>query len=289
MKYPKLIEMLKDGSSEDDIYSFIKAEENAIKSAVDGVDNKNTYTVKGGLLYKNDEACHNWASTRIIDIVKEGLDPSPVLRFMERADSNPGMKDIANDIYKWLDRWSMPITEDGHFLAYKKVNSDFTSIYDNRTKNDVGTIVSMDRDECNSDRNELCSKGLHFCAHSYLSSFGSSYSKVIILKIDPADVVSFPTDYNMAKGRACKYEVVGVHESGDDSLKGTSVAKVESKPATISKQENSVAGSDFVKEVSNRGGRKTFAKSKGWTLKKFAKHVKDTYGMDFASLKKLHS
>ena len=30
----------------------------------------------------------------------------------------------------------------------------------------------------------------------------------MILKINPADVVSIPTDYNGAKGRCCKYEVI---------------------------------------------------------------------------------
>ena len=31
----------------------------------------------------------------------------------------------------------------------------------------------------------------------------------MIVKITPADVVSIPTDYNDAKGRACRYEVIG--------------------------------------------------------------------------------
>ena len=42
----------------------------------------------------------------------------------------------------------------------------------------------------------------------------------MILKINPADVVSIPTDYNASKGRACRYEVIGelgVHP--DDAFK----------------------------------------------------------------------
>ena len=37
----------------------------------------------------------------------------------------------------------------------------------------------------------------------------------MIVKISPADVVSIPSDYNNAKGRACKYEVIG--EIGNDN------------------------------------------------------------------------
>ena len=31
----------------------------------------------------------------------------------------------------------------------------------------------------------------------------------MIVKINPRDVVSIPTDYNNSKGRACRYEVIG--------------------------------------------------------------------------------
>jgi hypothetical protein len=31
----------------------------------------------------------------------------------------------------------------------------------------------------------------------------------VILKINPRDVVSIPSDYNNSKGRACRYEIAG--------------------------------------------------------------------------------
>ena len=42
---------------------------------------------------------------------------------------------------------------------------------------------------------------------SYLNHFGGE--RTVIVKINPRDVVSIPTDYNEAKGRACRYEVIG--------------------------------------------------------------------------------
>ena len=42
-----------------------------------------------------------------------------------------------------------------------------------------------------------------------MPSFGGSDSRTMILKINPADVVSIPTDYNNSKGRTCRYEVIG--------------------------------------------------------------------------------
>ena len=37
----------------------------------------------------------------------------------------------------------------------------------------------------------------------------------MILKINPRDVVSIPTDYNNSKGRTCRYEVIGEHNVED--------------------------------------------------------------------------
>jgi hypothetical protein len=65
----------------------------------------------------------------------------------------------------------------------------------------------MERHEVNDNKDITCSSGLHFCGMSYLSHFGGE--RTVIVKINPADVVSIPSDYNEAKGRACRYEVIG--------------------------------------------------------------------------------
>jgi hypothetical protein len=75
--------------------------------------------------------------------------------------------------------------------------------------NSVGTIVEMERHEVDDNKDQTCSTGLHFCGMSYLPHFGGGDSRTVIVKINPADVVSIPTDYNNAKGRACRYEVIG--------------------------------------------------------------------------------
>jgi hypothetical protein len=73
--------------------------------------------------------------------------------------------------------------------------------------NSVGQIVEMERHEVNDNKDQTCSTGLHFCGMSYLSNFGGE--RTVIVKVNPADVVSIPSDYNDAKGRACRYEVIG--------------------------------------------------------------------------------
>jgi hypothetical protein len=110
----------------------------------------------------------------------------------------------------------MGITDDGHILAYKKVSADYKDIYSGTFDNSVGQIVEMRRNLVNEDRTKTCSSGLHFCSMSYLSSYGTGPgSRVVIVKVNPRDVVSVPMDYNFAKARCCRYEVVDEY-TGDD-------------------------------------------------------------------------
>jgi len=72
--------------------------------------------------------------------------------------------------------------------------------------NSVGNVLEMPRNEVDADKDRTCSTGLHFCSYDYLKSFHGE--RVVVLKINPKDVVSIPSDYNNSKGRTCRYEVV---------------------------------------------------------------------------------
>lgn len=133
-----------------------------------------------------------------------------LLNFVEKLQANPSYQ-ARTELGEWAVNGNFTITPEGNFLAYKKVNDDYTSIHDGVTKNDVGTTVVMPggRGNVDDNRNNLCSKGLHFCSKGYLPQFGRSEgNRVVLLEIDPADVVSIPTDYNFTKGRAWQYKVI---------------------------------------------------------------------------------
>jgi hypothetical protein len=150
---------------------------------------------------------HNALASRMIEMFLEGFPVDPMVRFMENLMQNPSMRSV-DQLYSFLERNSLPITEDGHFLAYKKVRTDYLDIHSGTISNHIGAVVEMDRNMVDDNPNSTCSAGLHFCSESYLDHFGHSTDPVMILKINPADVVSIPTDYNGAKGRCCRYEVV---------------------------------------------------------------------------------
>jgi hypothetical protein len=164
--------------------------------------------LRGGVLFFKGQQVHNALSGRILDIVNEGFDVLPWIRFTENVYANPA--DFSRDeLYLFLENANLPITSDGCFLAYKNVSQNYTDNYTKTMNNAIGSTVQMPREQVDKDRNNTCSVGLHFCSKDYLSSYGGASGHTMIVKINPADVVSIPSDYDNTKGRTWKYEVVG--------------------------------------------------------------------------------
>lgn len=197
-----------------------------------------TIRIDGDTVYYRDVEMHNSLTCRMIDMIKEGFDITPLVNFLGNLMMNPS-KTAVSELYGFLEKNNLPITPDGYFMAFKKVNKNFYDIHSGTVlnkpaymmspsdlelikevqgkKNEVTvavannvTVISMERNEVDDARHNTCSTGLHFCSKEYLSHFGSTNDPVVILKINPADVVSIPSDYNDSKGRTCAYQVVGV-------------------------------------------------------------------------------
>jgi len=154
---------------------------------------------------------HSAITNRIIKMSQQGLDSQPLINFISRLYDNPS-KTAVEELYLFIEACELPITEDGCFIAYKIVRDDYMDIYTGKMDNSVGNFLSMPRHMVDDDRNNTCSAGLHFCSKEYLQHYGSSSrnsDRCLLVKIDPADVVSIPSDYNNAKGRTWQYEVVG--------------------------------------------------------------------------------
>jgi hypothetical protein len=172
--------------------------------------------VSGRVKIENDKVLlddleiKNSVVQRILQMLRDGFDAEPMLRFLENLMSNPSKRAV-DELYGFLEASKLPITADGCFLAYKKVNDDYMDYYTGTMLNTVGSVLTMPRNAVDDERDRTCSTGLHFCSLSYLPHYHGNQGHVMIVKINPADVVSIPSDYNNAKGRTCRYEVIGEH------------------------------------------------------------------------------
>ncbi len=217
------------------------------------------------------ELVNSYMTERIMRHHAEGVDVSPMLAFMDRVMNHP-ILGIQQDIYKWCEKGDMPFTAEGHIIAYKKVREDYRSYHSSpdgtHLHHPIGGYVEMERSAVDPRRDNTCSTGLHFCSYDYLNAYqGANTGRILILSIDPQDVIAIPTDYNQTKGRACRYRIIGEldHDQAQKFFKGKLVVdqfqtykaepkaepkKVEAKPETA------------VKKVKPNTSKKSKAKAK---------------------------
>ena len=183
----------------------------AALQSLDGMDDLNVVELRGRRLYVEGQLITDVTLVdRLVAIAQQTGNAKPFLNLLRKIWRNPS--EIARgEFFLWLAQSDMPITPDGDFLAYKRVRDTYKDIHSNTLDYSVGKVVQMDREKVDPDRQRTCSAGLHFCSKSYLPHFSSNGNtdRVVLLRINPADVVAIPADYNNAKGRAWRVEVVG--------------------------------------------------------------------------------
>ena len=204
--YKMILEALPT-ANEDELLDLVDLEK-AVANFSDGL-----VEVKNGKVLFEGEEVHGSISQRILEFMKKGLPFQPLVNFLNNLMNNPSMQS-QKELYDFLEHEHLPITEDGHFLAYKAVREDYMDKYKGVFDNHVGNVCEMRRAKVDDNRKMGCSNGLHAGALNYVASYGSveSNDRIVIVKINPEDVVSVPSDCNCEKLRTCRYEVVGEYQ-----------------------------------------------------------------------------
>lgn len=164
--------------------------------------------IKDGVVFYAGEAVHNYVATAILNFLRDGFDVKPLMLFLENLMQNPSKKSVDN-LFRFLETNKHPITDDGCFIAYKRVASNYKDLYKGKFDNTPGKVVSMPRNEVEDDPNQTCAAGLHVANVDYaMNHYNSGTGRLVVCKVNPKDVVSVPTDYNNAKMRVCEYLVL---------------------------------------------------------------------------------
>lgn len=163
------------------------------------------FSVVEGRLQHNGNPCNSVVSNRTLELLEGGYEAKYMLRFLDNLYTNPS-KNAVDELYGFLEANDIPITKDGCFMAYKRINKDWKDVYTGTIDNSVGALVTMDRNTVDEDKHRTCSQGLHVCSLNYLKSY--SGARLVAVKVNPRDVVSVPTDYQNSKMRVCRYQVI---------------------------------------------------------------------------------
>lgn len=168
------------------------------------------FTVEDGVVFVDGVAAPPVLSSKIIKFSDEGLPYQPLVKFAENLQKNPSYRAV-NELFQFLEKNDHPITENGNFIAYKKVRSDFMDIYSGTFDNSPGTVVEVPRNQVDENSAQTCSNGLHVANWDYAKNhYGSNEDTMLEVEVNPADVVAIPNDYNQSKMRVCKYTVLDV-------------------------------------------------------------------------------
>lgn len=264
--FSKAVTALK-ASNWDALYLAMNPGENFVVTYQKG----NVQIVNGEVLYKK-QPIHNTLTQRILASMETGTPCDFLFLFMDKLMLNPS-EASRNECYDFLENQHIAITAEGNFIAYKGLRSDYYSIHAGRARvlngtvdasgrifNGIGEEIEVCREDVDDDRRNECSNGLHAGTYEYADGFRSKPDgKLVLVEINPKDVVSVPKDYNCGKLRANAYKVLCACEGPI-----TKVMYGEAKTPDTEDVRTQVAGA----VASNLSG-----KSATWTRQK-----RDKYG-----------
>lgn len=203
-KYAKVIEALQtEGMTESKLLKIIST-----KNAINIYGKGRFKVVDNHLEDDKGHILHGSLVERILKLHADGKPVKFLCRFLDNLYKNPARHAI-DELYLFLERNDLPITDDGCFVAYKGVDDDYYDKYSHTYKNTVGAVMEMPRQDVDDNRENTCSVGFHVGRFEYANEYAGTQGRLMICKVNPADVVSVPPDYDCSKLRTCRYEVIG--------------------------------------------------------------------------------
>ena len=185
------------------------------------------FEMRDGFLFYEDEQVASQPTQRVCDLIKGGHDHKPMLNYLDKLYQNVSNRAVMES-YDWCSHKGLPITPDGMLVGYKGVavytgedttdkmgniitEGDLVDKYTgNSFRNNTMDSPSMNRRKVSDDCTQGCAAGLHVGTYEYANSWAGSGGKVVLVKFDPADIVSVPTDCEHQKMRVSGYTVIGI-------------------------------------------------------------------------------
>ena len=201
--YQQVIDAVRNDATEAEVLVLLKSD-----GMADYLKDADIECVDGKFVLDGEEV-HHTIVERVKDFAAAGLPICNLEAFERRRRENVSFAS-SEEAFDFLQNKGMPVTDDGCFLAYKAVNSNYTDKYTGTIDNHPGQIVKMTRRKVDDNRDHGCSYGLHVGSLEYAEGYGGYNSVILLVKVDPKDIVSVPTCSSCQKCRVCEYTVLKV-------------------------------------------------------------------------------
>lgn len=207
--YSAVAKALKDGKSEDELLEIYKHGSNIVEYLASSKQSSVAYV--NGQVLLNGKQLHNSITSRVAVFAEAGLPIEYLLKFIENIEQNPSFNS-RTQLYSFLEHSDIVLSDDGCFIAYKAVRGDYYDKYSGTFLNTVGSTHRIDRKTIDDSQTNHCSYGLHVGSILYAGPGGFYHSngdRVMLVKVNPKDVVAVPNDHSCQKCRVCEYSVIG--------------------------------------------------------------------------------
>lgn len=122
--------------------------------------------------------------------------------FIEKLN-NAQSYEICTNLFQFLSKQDLYISNDGTVYGFKAVNSDYTDIYSRTVDWTPGTEPVRFKDhEVQKSAEVHCGKGYHLSNWNYAKNFGRDGSHILLMAVNIEDIASIPSDHNFEKCRA---------------------------------------------------------------------------------------
>jgi hypothetical protein len=179
---------IKEAINKDDVAALARLVN--VAKTIETFSNENV-KVENGIVYFRGETVHNSLTDRILSMIRDGFEFKPMLKFLENLMENPSYRAV-QELYTFLEHKGLPITEDGCFLGYKAVTSEWLDKHTRTILNTIGTVLSVPRRTVDDNWRQECSSGFHVGSLEYVRGFAGQGDHILIVKVNPADVVAVP-------------------------------------------------------------------------------------------------
>lgn len=193
--------------------------------------------IKGGHIFFGKNRLEETLSNHMMSLLDGENTPKDekmwrsYVKFLDNLHQNAD-EDIRNQLFRWMEYENKSgngfgITDDGCLVGYKGCGgtilepmSVFTGDaivdgeeYKGQIPNRAGSVIQMPRSAVQVDPSVGCSQGLHVGTRDYAVKWAPV---LLLVKVNPRDVVSVPYECDSQKMRVCEYTVLKVTDAGDE-------------------------------------------------------------------------
>lgn len=191
----------------DGAIQLIKDAEKNSSEGYEVLDEENHLVMLHGELFYYGVHLTSTIAKRIEKDAAEGILDDRYIKFLVRLLRNPSAKSVEM-LYDFMQANDIDILPDGRIKCFRGVtqlpDGNCVDYHSGKVPQYEGCFISMPRNFVEDNPEVACSHGLHCASAEYAKGYGV----LTEVAVDPADVVSVPYDYDFAKCRCCRFEIL---------------------------------------------------------------------------------